>query len=73
MRFTSDGSFEINGRGLAYAVRLDRDTDDFAHLLGKEVEIDGVKRRCIGVERFTHSPPWYEGEAIGLLVEGDKE
>lgn len=61
------GGWFQNGVALLL-VTLDRTTPDFAHLLGQEVLIDGQCYRCQGVERFLHSPPWYRGEPIGLLV-----
>lgn len=61
--------FEIAGRGRVAATKLDRDTDDFSHVLASEVIIDGDLYRCRGVERFAHRPPWHVGESIGLLVD----
>jgi hypothetical protein len=60
--------FEIKGRGWEAAVSLDRDTDDFAHLIDRRVTIDGQAYVCIGVNHFGHHPPWRKGERIGLVV-----
>lgn len=59
----------IAGRGTVYPCALDRDTTDFAHLMGRDVVIEraGVVR-CSRIERFTHCPPWREGEKIGVVV-----
>ena len=54
--------------GTTYVTTLDRDTDDFAHLIGAEVIINGALVTVVGVERFAHSPPWRRGEDIGLMV-----
>jgi hypothetical protein len=59
----------IPGRGRSAITTLDRTTQDFAHLVGQEVIIDGTLYVCRAVERFLHSPPWQAGESIGLLVE----
>lgn len=48
--------------------RLDRDTVDFAHLIGHEVLVDGHRYLCTGVERFAHTPPFRRGEPIGLAL-----
>jgi hypothetical protein len=66
--FQSAGWFEVNGVGWEAAVLLDRDTDDFGHLLGRRVHIDGTPYHCIGVNHFAHPPPWRRGERIGLVV-----
>jgi hypothetical protein len=66
---------KIKGYGHVALVRLDRETSDFAHLIGNEVAIrpthDGLDRlyRVKGIERFAHCAPWRQGESIGLLVE----
>jgi len=54
--------------GTHYAVELDRDTGDFAHILNQECLIDGALRVVTGVERHTHMPPWHKGEVIGVFV-----
>jgi hypothetical protein len=66
--FTAAGWFEIKGRGWEAAVALDRDTNDFAHLIDQRVTIDGQTYRCTGVNHFGHQPPWRKGERIGLMV-----
>jgi hypothetical protein len=55
--------------GRIAAVRNDRKRRDFDDLINHTVIIDGITYRCISVERFAHSPPWKQGEPIGLLVE----
>jgi hypothetical protein len=52
-----------------FAVLLDRETTDFQHLIGKHVIIDDKVYKCIGVNRFSHMPPWRQGEPVGLRVE----
>jgi hypothetical protein len=58
----------VRGVGLLVSVELDQDTDDFAHLVGKKIVINGRLETCFSVERFNHSPPWKAGERIGLLI-----
>ena len=55
------------------ATRLDVDRDEtqMTELGSSVVEIDGATYRCIGVERFTHSPPWRQGEPISLMIHGE--
>jgi hypothetical protein len=67
--FMAAGWFEIRGVGWEAAVRLDRDTEDFSHLLRRPVIIDGRPYVCIKVTRFEHAPPWRKGEHIGLVVQ----
>lgn len=60
-------------RGMVFAVTLDRDTENFGHLLGKHVLLDpGMRHGGVfavsGVERSAHNPPWRKGEKIGLLA-----
>lgn len=72
----SDLAFEVRGwtrlsaRSASVAdVYLDRDTDDFGHLLNHRVTLDGHSGFiCRGVERFAHMPPWRRGELVGLLI-----
>jgi len=68
IQFKSEDKFFINGRGMGYVVALDQDTNDFKHLLGQHVLIDGVKYQCVGVERNAKMPPFKAGEKISLLV-----
>ena len=66
--FKSDDSYMVKGND-CFAVKNDRECDDFSHLIGHGVLIDGNKRRVIGIERLTHSPPWKKGESIALMCE----
>ena len=66
--FTSEDTFTITGRGRVFCVRLDRDTPDFMHLLGKPVVIDDVLWQCTGVEHRAIAGPFKAGTGIGLLV-----
>lgn len=47
---------------------LDRDTNDFEHLIDKIVRVDGQLVRCVGVERFAIGHH-RKGEKIALAVE----
>jgi hypothetical protein len=67
--FTSNDAFEVPGRGIAYPVANPVLCNDFSHLIGQEVRINGETRKVICVERFMHMPPWWAGEEISLLVE----
>ena len=66
--FRLESTYELPGRGTMYTVKLDRDTDDFAHLLGQVVEIDGAPFLCRGVERFA-IPIHRAGEMISLRAD----
>lgn len=59
---------KITPAGEMVAVSLDRDTENFNHLTGQDVTIDGVKRRCIQVHQ-THDGPWKKGEPVALILE----
>lgn len=67
--FTSSEAFEVSGRGIAYPVANPVLCNDFSHLIGQVVRINGELRKVIAVERFMHMPPWRVGEEISLLVE----
>ena len=67
--FKAAGWFEIKGVGWEAAVSLDRDTQDFSHLLRRPVTIDGRPYVCLRVNRFAHAPPWRKGEHVGLVVQ----
>lgn len=58
----------LKGVGLLVSVELDQDTDDFGHLVGKKIIVNGRLETCFSVERFNHLPPWKAGERIGLLI-----
>ena len=60
----------LKGVGVLVSVELDQDTDDFAHLVGKKIVINGRLETCFSVERFNHSPPWRAGDRIGLRFIG---
>lgn len=53
--------------GRVFLVRNDRDTENFGHLIGSPVIVDGQQFVCARVERYSHAPPWRKGEKIGLL------
>ncbi len=58
----------VRGQGAIVSVELDRDTDDFAHLIGQRIVIDGRLETCFSVARVPHASPWKAGERIGLLI-----
>jgi len=60
--------FKVRDVGLLVTVELDRDTDDFSHLVGQKIVIDGALETCFSVERFSHMPPWKQGERVSLLI-----
>lgn len=65
----------IAGHGWLAITRLDRDLergDDFTHLKGQVVLINGQPRKVRGIDRFLHLGPRRAGESIGLLIEGEK-
>src|SRR5262245_26040525 len=44
--FTALDRFRSKKIGLLVTVELDRDTDDFAHLVGKKIVVDGKMETC---------------------------
>lgn len=66
--FRATDWFMVRGKKVA-AVACDRERDDFADVLGMNIQIDGRSYRCLGVEKRMHTAPWREGEPIGLMVE----
>jgi hypothetical protein len=66
--FKSLYSFTVNGRP-CFAVENPEQCDDFAHLIGHEIEIDGRRCKVLGVERYAHTPPFRKGEHISLLTD----
>jgi hypothetical protein len=67
LSFKSEATYEIAGHGTFHTVKLDRNCQDFTHLIGKEIQIDGVIYKCHGVERHPTRLHWKD-ELIGLLV-----
>ena len=51
-----------------FIVENDERRKNFDDLVGSKVIIDGVKYKCLGVERKLHVPPWVVGEKIGLMA-----
>jgi hypothetical protein len=49
-------------------VVLDRETSDFAHLIGKRVVINDDPWVCEGVDSLMHAPPFKAGEVIAMRV-----
>lgn len=68
MQFVSLDQYKIAGRQ-AYTVKNPAECNDFKHLIGASVEIDGKRETVVAVERFAHLPPYLKDELIGLLVE----
>ena len=72
LKFTADDVFKSDsGIGYyftEYIVENPSECNDFLHLINKVVEIDRNNYTIIGVNRFSHCPPWHKGEKIGLLV-----
>ncbi len=66
--FTARSWFSIDGRGTCATVGLDRESEDYSHLIGHRVVIDGRVYECTGVERRQIGLPPYVGEEIGLWV-----
>lgn len=69
-----DGQWKVKGRGIFYAVKLDRETEDFAHLKNQTVRLytkdrGVIEATCTGIEKFMHMPPWRKGEQVGLLID----
>lgn len=67
VKLTSKSTYIANGKK-CFAVENPFQCDNFEHLIGQKVEIDGNIKTIIGVERKTHSPPWYKGESISVMV-----
>jgi hypothetical protein len=66
--FVTIDRFRAKKLGVLVTVELDRDTDDFAHLIGKKIVIDGKMEVCFSVERLPHAPPVKKGERVSLLI-----
>jgi hypothetical protein len=66
--FTALDRFRSKKAGLLVTVELDRDTDDFGHLVGKKIVVDGKIEMCFSVERLPHAPPCKKGESVSLLI-----
>lgn len=60
--------FRVKKLGVLVTVELDRQSDDFAHLIGKKIVIDGKIETCFSVERLPHAPPIKKGERVSLLI-----
>lgn len=60
--------YDLRGKGTVYVVCNPHDCQDFSHLLGQRVEVDGAAFTVAAVESFAHGAPWAKGEPIGLLM-----
>lgn len=67
LEFTSLDFGVIRDHGDVYAVPNPFCCNDFGHLVGHKVKINGRLFLCTGV-CFPHEAPWRAGETIGLLV-----
>jgi hypothetical protein len=70
--FTELDRITLRDIGTMVSVELDRDTDDFAHLVGKKIVINGRMEHCFSIERLSHGAPWKRGERIHLLIRKTK-
>jgi hypothetical protein len=70
--FTELDRITLRDIGTMVSVELDRDTDDFAHLVGKKIVINGRMEHCFSIERLAHGAPWKRGERIHLLIRKTK-
>lgn len=66
--FRAHDRMNVRGLGSLVSVELDMDTEDFAHLVGKRIIIDGRIETCFSVERHVHAAPWKAGERVNLLI-----
>jgi len=66
--FDSISDYQVNGKKV-FIVGNPTKCDDFSHITGQPVEINGANYTAIAVESFAHSPPWRVGEKIGIQVE----
>lgn len=66
--FVSLSEWELSGHGPVFTVANPRQCQDFSHLIGSLVTVDGDEYHVIDVLRDTHATPWREEELIGLLV-----
>lgn len=66
--FVTLDRFRAKKLGVLVTVELDRQSDDFAHLIGKKIVIDGKIETCFSVERLPHAPPIEKGERVSLLI-----
>lgn len=69
LELKSISTYQVIGRGTAFAVANPHECHDFSHLIGQKVKIDDAYFIVRGVERLAHTPPWKKGENIGLLVD----
>ena len=66
--FVALDRFRSKNAGVLVTVELDRDTYDFAHLLGKKIVVDGKMETCFSVARLPHAPPCRKGESVSILI-----
>ena len=69
LSFTSSSHYQSKDNRTVFTVQNPWTCEDFDHLIGRDVEINGQRYQVIGVERFLHEPPWRKGETISLQVE----
>ena len=66
-KFTARDEFKI-GDKTCFSVLNQSECNDFKHLIGKTVLVDGIERKVIGVETFAHAAPYRKDEPISLMV-----
>jgi hypothetical protein len=65
-RFVSLDLFTVGEAALLRA-ELDRDCSDFSHLIGRPIEIDGVRVECDSIVEY-EGPPHLKGALITLMI-----
>lgn len=66
--FTSlDKTYDPNGIARFWVLNP-VDCNDFWHIIGHKVIVDGYEYTVLAIEFYTHAAPWRAGEKIGLLL-----
>lgn len=57
-----------SGRNDMVAVTLKETVTDIGTFAEKNIVVDGVERKIVGIERFAHQPPWSQGDVVALVL-----
>jgi hypothetical protein len=69
LTFTSLGYYRMTDHTTVHVVKNPSICNDFGHITGQLIYLDGNRYRVTQIKHFDHPAPFMEGEALGLIVE----
>lgn len=65
---TSEGRYEITGRGTVYVVRNPRDCKDIKWLMNQWIRLDGRVVEVVAIDHYAINGTYLAGKPLGLIV-----